>query len=92
MSEKTLTLRYVAHFSTISACLEEAYTTRAESVRQLIGELDRRYPGFAAALVDPASGRLRLNAAIYLNPPGQPPLSLLDLDRPLEDGAKLTFW
>jgi len=92
MNEKNLTLLYVAHLTMLTGCLKEKFSTAADTLRQLVQELDDRYPGFAGMVIDSQGGGLRLNAAIYYNNPGQVPVSVINLDQPVQDRAKVTFW
>lgn len=86
-----LELRYVAHVSTVTGRLDENWETAAESLRELIVELDGRYPGFQEIFVDPESSRLSLRAMIYSLEEGKLPASVTDLDQPLGSGAVI-FW
>jgi hypothetical protein len=92
MNEISVTLNYVAHLTMLTGCLAENYLTAAATLRQLVQELDGRYLGFAEMVIDTRSGRLCFNAAIYYTNPGEVPVSVVDLDHRLQDGARLTFW
>jgi hypothetical protein len=87
-----LELRYVAHVTTLTGRLRERYGTAASSVRDLLVELDRMYPGFQALFVNPRTQGLNLNSMIYVAAPGEIPISVIDLEQPLEDGGIITFW
>lgn len=89
---KQLDLRYVAHITTLSHVLRETYGTMAGTMRQLVAELDARYPGFQAVFVDQETGKLCLNAMIYYSDPGEVPISVIDVDHPIRDGGTVTFW
>lgn len=89
---KQLELRYVAHVTTLTNCLLESYQTAAASLRELVAELDSAYPGFREMFVNPETEKLSLNAMIYYGAPSQVPISVIDLDQPLEDGGTVTFW
>ena len=89
---KQLDLRYVAHVTTLSHVLREVYGTAAVTVRQLVAELDTRYPGFQALFVNHETGKLNLNAMIYYSDPGEIPISVIDIDHPISDGGTVTFW
>jgi hypothetical protein len=88
----SMELRYVAHIITLTRTVKEAYSSQAATLRELIGELDRRFHGFQGVFVDPQSGALKLNAMIYYAEPDRPPVSVIDLDRPLSDRSVITFW
>jgi hypothetical protein len=89
---KQLDLRYVAHITTLSHVLREPYGTMADTMRQLVAELDARYPGFQVVFVDQGTGKLSLNAMIYYGDPGEVPISVIDIDQPIKDGGTVTFW
>ena len=89
---KQLELRYVAHVTVLTRQLVESRPTAAASLRELVAELDERYPGFDALFVDPETGKLKLNTMIYYGAPGQVPVTVIDLDQPIDDGATVTFW
>ena len=89
---KDLELRYVAHVTTLSGCLAERHHTEADTIRQLVDELDGIYPGFRQMFVHPGAGTLNLNVMIYYGAPGEVPVSILDLDHRIVDGSVLTFW
>jgi hypothetical protein len=89
---KEIELRYVAHVTILTGCLLEHRPTAAGSLRALIGELEARYPGFYTLFVDAATGQLALNSMIYYGDRGQIPISVIDLDQPIQEGATVTFW
>ena len=89
---KRLELRYVAHVTTITDVLQESYHTEAATIQELVDELDGKYSGFRELFVSPETGRLNLNAMIYYSDPGAVPVSVIDLDQPVEDGGAVTFW
>jgi hypothetical protein len=96
---KQIEVRYVAHVTALTGLsLESAdagggpYRTDASSIRELVEELEARYPGFFELFVNPGSGRLNLNAMIYYGDPGEVPISVIDLDQPIRDGGTVTFW
>lgn len=89
---KEVELRYIAHITDITGRLKERCRTDAATLRELLEELDARYGGFREAFVDPTTGQLRLNAMIYYRGRGEVPAAVVDLDRPLGDGAAVTFW
>jgi hypothetical protein len=90
--KKELELRYVAHVTVLTSTLLERHQTTASSIRELVVELDTRYDGFYALFVDREVESLRLNAMIYYSDPGEIPISVIDLDHPIRDGATITFW
>lgn len=89
---KTLQLVYVAHVCMLSGVVEEQTSSQAATLRQVIDELDARYKGFCEMFVDAVTRQLRWDAAIYYSPPGAPPVSVVDLDQPVQDQAVITFW
>ncbi len=89
---KNLELRYVAHVTTLTNCLQEGHQTETSSIRELVAELDGAYPGFHEMFVRPDTGTLNLNAMIYYGAPGEIPISVIDLDQPIGDGGTITFW
>jgi hypothetical protein len=89
---KTLELRYVAHVSALTGTLVERYETAAGSLRELIDELETRYPGFQEIFIEPVSGRLSLQAMIYSLEEGKLPASVTDLDQPVGAGGAVVFW
>jgi len=89
---KQLELRYVAHVTTMTGILKEAYQTEATTIRDLLAELDDRYGGFRQTFVNPETGQMNLNAMIYYRGQGDIPVVVIDLDRPVADGGAITFW
>lgn len=87
-----LELRYVAHVTALTGVLLEHHQTAASSLRQLVEELDGKYPGFRVLFVNADRGTLNLNAMIYYSDPGEVPISVIDLDQPIQDGGTVTFW
>lgn len=87
-----LELRYIAHITALTYTVKERYRTQAETLRQLIGELNHRYPGFETVFIHPDTGKLNLNAMIYYGEPGRPPAAVIDMDRPIGDQSVITFW
>ncbi|MBN1148205.1 MAG: MoaD/ThiS family protein [Anaerolineales bacterium] len=85
-------LRYVAHITTLTGLTKERCRTSARTLRALIDELETQYAGFRQVFVDRQAGGLNLNAMIYYCDAGQTPLAVIDLDRPIQDGAVVTFW
>jgi len=89
---RTLELRYVAHVTALTHCLVESHQTTASSIRELVDELEGRYPGFHEMFVNPKTETLNLNAMIYYGAPGEVPVSVIDLGHPIGDGGTVTFW
>jgi hypothetical protein len=89
---KKLSLRYVAAAYPITNQLMEQYETEANTVRELIEELDGRYGGFCEMFIDPGSGKLTLNTMIYYGEEGKVPVAVLDIDQCISSGARVTFW
>lgn len=89
---KQLKVRYVAHITTLTGRSIEQVSSPATSLRELLSELDVRFPGFGVTFIDAQTGRMKLNAMIYYSNPGEIPISVTDLDQPVCDGAVLTFW
>lgn len=87
-----LELRYVAHISVITGKLAEEYETDAETLRELVSELDGHYRGFRRTFENPDSGRLSLNAMIHYGDKGKPHAAVTNLDAPIQDGGTITFW
>jgi hypothetical protein len=85
-------LRYVAHVTALTGCLRECRLVAAGTIRTLIDELEVCYPGFYALFVDAATGQLALNSMIYYGGRSQIPVSVIDLDQPIQEGATITFW
>jgi molybdopterin converting factor small subunit len=89
---KELDLQYIAHVTTVTGTLRETYHGDAATLRALVEELDGRYEGFQTLFVSAETRGLSLNAMIYYSDRGEVPVSVLDLDRPIRDGATVTFW
>ena len=88
---KELELRYVAATYPITCRLSERYRCTADTLRQLIMELDNRYGGFAEMFLEPGGG-LTLNTMIYYGEQGGVPKAVLDADQAIADQATVTFW
>ncbi len=89
---KTLDIRYVAAVYPITSRTSEMFTTDASTIRELIDDLDNRYGGFNEMFIDTSTGKLTLNTMIYYGAPGKVPVGVLNIDQPITDGAKITFW
>jgi hypothetical protein len=89
---KELHLRYAGSVVPITGVLEETYKTEATTLRDLLTELDSKYGGFDEIFVSRKTQKLNFNAMIYYGSPGKVPLAVIDLDQPIEDHAKITFW
>jgi molybdopterin converting factor small subunit len=89
---KQLRLRYVAPVYPITGKLMEEYQTEKNTLRELIQELDEKYGGFVQMFIEPQTGRLTLNTMIYYGEEGKVPVSVLELDQEISDGARITFW
>ena len=89
---KKLQLRYVGHVTPITGILDENCEVDAATMRELIGELDRKYGGFHEMFLNAKTGELNLNAMIYYGEPSKVPIPVIDMDQPIQDGATVTFW
>ena len=89
---RKLSLEYIGHVSAITNRLAEEYNTKAVSLRDLVEELEQRYRGFRQVFIDHTTGQLNLNAMIYYASPGELPSAILNLDQPVHDGSRVTFW
>ena len=89
---KKLQLRYVAAVYPITSKLDEELDTDAGTLRDLIVELDSIYGGFSEMFINKQSGKMNLNTMIYYGEEGKVPLAVLDIDQPVSDGARITFW
>lgn len=85
-------LRYVACVYPITGKLEEYYDTESKTLRELIDELDGLYGGFNEMFIEPETGHMQLNTMIYYGEEGKVPVAVLDIDQPVSDKAKITFW
>jgi molybdopterin converting factor small subunit len=85
-------LHYVAHITSLTGSMMETLLTKAGTLRELIDELDARYPGFREVFIDEKTQQLKLNAMIYYGDERQLPAAVIDLDQPVRDKATLTFW
>jgi molybdopterin converting factor small subunit len=85
-------LRYVAHITNLTNRVKERYAAQCGTLRGLIDELEVKYGGFRQVFVDNETGGLNLNAMIYYSDEGQTPETIIDLDHPIKDGAKVIFW
>ena len=89
---KKLHLRYVACVYPITGIMEEEWDSAADTMRELLEELDGRYGGFCDLFVNRDSGRLNLNTMIYYGEEGRAPVAVIDLDQPIQQGASVMFW
>jgi molybdopterin converting factor small subunit len=89
---RDLELRYVAHITTLTRTVKEKYRTNADTLRDLINELDEIYLGIKQTFINAQSGALNLNAMIYYSIEGEPPFAVVDLDQPIQENAVVTFW
>jgi|GEM_PF-1702419 len=89
---KRLHLRYVAVAYPITGKLNEDYETSVTTLRELIKELDERYGGFLEMFINHETGKLNFNTMIYYGEQGKVPVAVLDIEQPVSDGARITFW
>lgn len=89
---KKLELRYVAPVVPITGVVIEEFETNADTLRDLLGELDEKYGGFLEMFVSTRTRQLNLNVMIYYADEGKSPFAVIDLDQPLTHGARVTFW
>ena len=89
---KEIELHYVAHVTTLTSLMKEVLPTKAETLRELIHELDARYSGFREMFIDEGTQQLKLNAMIYYSDEQQLPMAVVDLGRLVRDNATVTFW
>ena len=89
----TLELRYIAHVAMLTGnVLKETWHTEATNMKGLIEELDEHYGGFNEMFVDQSTGGIRLNAMIYYNKENEVPVTVINLDHPLNEKGIVTFW
>ena len=89
----TLELRYIAHVAMLTGnVLKETWHTEATNMKGLIEELDEHYGGFNEMFVDRSTGGIRLNAMIYYNKENEVPVTVINLDHPLNEKGIVTFW
>ena len=89
---KQLNLRYVAAAYPITKKKSEEYSTGADTLLDLIEELDKTYRGFHEMFYDPETGKLRLNTMIYYGEKNKVPVAVLNIRQNITDGANITFW
>jgi len=89
---KSLELRYIACVYPITGKFDEIYETNAETVRDLIKEMDVIYGGFVETFINQETGKLNLNTMIYYGERNKPTKGVLDLNQKISDGAKVLFW
>ena len=89
---KEIELRYVAHITTLTSSTKERCLSDANTLRELIDELDRKFKGFREIFIHQETGGLNLNAMIYYSNEGEVPVSVINLDHPIKDKSTVTFW
>ena len=89
---KQLNLRYVAAAYPITKKMSEEYTTEADTLLELIEELDGIYEGFYSMFYDSETDKLRLNTMIYYGEKEKVPVAVLNIRQDISDGANITFW
>jgi len=89
---KKLYLRFVAIAYPITGKLNEEWGTSATTMRELLAELDSKYGGFFEMFINTETGKLNLNTMIYYGETRSVPVAVLDVDQPISDGARITFW
>jgi len=72
--------------------MEEECESGANTIRELVEELDGRYGGFCDLFINSETGRLNLNTMIYYGEEGKVPFAVINLDQPVQDKAKVMFW
>jgi molybdopterin converting factor small subunit len=89
---KEIELRYVAHLTALTNETKEQFNSEVDTIRELISQLNEKYPGFEEIFVQPLTGRINFNAMIYYSERGDVPVSVIDLNHPIEDRSTITFW
>lgn len=90
--KKKIHLNYVIHISTLTCKLFEDYDTDAETIIDLLTELDMLYPGIKTIFLDEHTNNMKLNSMIFYTKPGSTPKEIINLDESLADGGRITFW
>ena len=89
---KKLNLRYVAATYPITGIMDEEFRSEAATIRELLEELDAKYGGFMEMFINQTTGGLNLNTMIYYGEKEKVPVAVLNIEEPVSDGARITFW
>ena len=85
-------LKYVGHIAVMTGRIRESIVLdRANTISDLISELDEKHPGFKEVFM-PTGGVFNSRTAIICRRVGQPSFGVIDENTVVEDGDILTFW
>lgn len=87
---KKLRLNYVVHFHDLTQKQYEDYETGAATAKELIGEIDKLYPGFAAYLINEDETPVLQNVMV-LSREGMRARAVKVYSEPICDGDYITF-
>ncbi len=82
----TLLLKYLAHIWVLTGKTEEVLESKAETILDLIIELDKIYPGIKDLFIPPEIGILNVKTNIYLSRSRKPARAVNDPKEKLMDG------
>lgn len=88
--ERRVSVRYLAHFRDLTQKEGEDLDVEAATIRDLIVELDRRYPGLSEWVLD-ADGRINPRNPVVLFRPGHAARYVKSAEEGLENGDCLSF-
>jgi molybdopterin converting factor small subunit len=86
---KKLVLKYCTHIAVFTGKLIETVETKAKTIRELIAELDEKYPGFKELFF--INGKFNVRTMIYLKKKRAFTLPVIDTISSLKDFDEVIF-
>jgi molybdopterin converting factor small subunit len=87
---RKLVLKYCTHIAVFTGKLIETIETKAKTVKDLITELDEKYPGFKELFF--VNGKFNVRTMIYIKKKGAFTLPVIDQMTPLKDFDEVIFF
>jgi len=84
-------VKYAAHISVVTGKFSEYIDVQGETIKDLIQQLDKKYPGLKEIFITP-TGELTVSTYIYLRRVGEPTVFITDLNTQLKDNDVVTLW
>ena len=71
---------------------DEIIKTEEKTIKGLLVELDKKYPGFKDVFIPPERGILNLRTMITIKRSGMTPFGVVDPNAEIKEGDVILFW